>query len=796
MSRTVPPVLGGDGRFVAWLVAAVLVAVTVGPTKSIVGQEIGPQQVREAIDKAIVYLRGCQQNDGSWTEWLNQTGGVTALATLALLNAGVPPEDPQIQRALARLRKIPPSSTYVTSLQTMVFCKATPKQDLLLISRNAKWLEAHQIPDGPRKGAWSYPAASGDNSNSQFALLGLYEAEQAGVAVSPQTWRLAKAYWEDCQNIDGSWGYFKGQLGTGSMTCAGIASLVITADRTDQSDAQAAGETIECCSQAHGGYPALDRALQWMGRTFTVFGNPGAPSRVWMLYYLYGVERVGRMTARRFIGGHDWYREGADVLVRTQDRLSGYWKGVGHAEDDPEIATSLALLFLSKGRRPVLLAKLKHNVGDDWNQHRNDAANLTRHVESCWQRDLTWQIVDLGLASVDDLTQSPVLYLCGSESPLPSDPERQTTLAGKLRDYLDRGGFIFAEAYCGGTGFDNGFRRLMEKVLPEREYRLRMLPPEHPVWYAEENVAPAHQRPLEGIDFGCRTSVVYVPLYPKDHPAPSLSCLWELARPGRDRDYSAKVKAQIEAALAIGTNVLAYATNRELRYKDANFAAQGAKKSSDHTERGRVHVATLEHPGGCNAAPRALLNLLEAAGRELNLRVDTLSPMLRITDEALFDYPLVFMHGRSTFHLTDLERKTLKTYLEGGGILFADSICSNRAFTESFRREIAAMFPGRPMRLIPTGDPLLKPTYGGFDVSQVMRRDPQIRGANDPLKASLNRVAPTLETIAIKDRYAVIFSPYDLSCALEKQDSLECQGYVREDAGRIGLNVLLYALHQ
>ena len=41
----------------------------------------------------------------------------------------------------------------------------------------------------------------------------------------------------------------------------------------------------------------------------------------------------------------------------------------------------------------------------------------------------------------------------------------------------------------------------------------------------------------------------------------------------------------------------------------------------------------------------------------------------------------------------------------------------------------------------------------------------------------------------------MIFSQFDLSCALEKHDSLECRGYKREDAARIGLNVLLYSLH-
>jgi hypothetical protein len=31
---------------------------------------------------------------------------------------------------------------------------------------------------------------------------------------------------------------------------------------------------------------------------------------------------------------------------------------------------------------------------------------------------------------------------------------------------------------------------------------------------------------------------------------------------------------------------------------------------------------------------------------------------------------------------------------------------------------------------------------------------------------------------------------------LEKHNSLECRGYTREDAARIGLNVVLYSLQQ
>jgi len=62
-----------------------------------------------------------------------------------------------------------------------------------------------------------------------------------------------------------------------------------------------------------------------------------------------------------------------------------------------------------------------------------------------------------------------------------------------------------------------------------------------------------------------------------------------------------------------------------------------------------------------------------------------------------------------------------------------------------------------------------------------------------PLAAKTRKGEPELEGLKIGDRYAVIFSPYDLSCALEKHDSLECEGYTRDDAERIGLNLLLYA---
>lgn len=767
------------------LAAAVVLLAIVAPRFA--RADISADEVRRAIERATTFLESQQNRNGTWPDHAGFVGGVTGLATLALLNAGVPPEDETIEKALAYLRTLRPSQTYVVSLQTMVFCAAHPKKDLLLIRRNVKWLESTQSTVAPLRGGWSYPSASSaaDPSNSQFALLALYEAERAGVKVADRTWQLALEYWKALQNPDGSWGYGPGSPGTGSMTCAGITSVIIASGQVNPGDAQIVEGRVRCCGPQEVN-AVVDNALHWLERNFSVHTNPssalGGRSRGNLLYYLYALERVGRMTAHRFIGGHDWYREGSDTLVRMQDNLSGYWKGAGLAEQTPVIGTCFGLLFLAKGRRPVVVAKLEHDPPDDWNHHRGDLANLTAYIEKLWRRDLTWQVVNAGAASVEDLLQAPVLFINGRQAPLFTAEEKR-----RLRDYVDRGGFLFAEGCCDGGGFDRGFRQLMEEIFPEEEYKLRLLPPDHPIWRAEEPVNPDYARPLWGIDVGCRTSVVFCP--------DDLSCYWELARSTHRKQLPPAVQAEVDACLAMGANVLAYATNREVKYKNEFFTTAEAP-TSDEFDRGKLYVARLQHPGGCNAAPGALPNLMRVAAEKLQLRVDPQPRELAITDPQIFRYHLVFMHGRHSFRLTPAERKQLRAYLERGGMLFADAICSSRAFSESFAREMSELFPEHRLERIPPSHPMFSPAFGGDDLSVVERREPQRGAADGPLKSVVRKGEPYLEGIKLGDRYAVIFSPFDVSCALENHESLECEGYTRKDAARIALNVLLYSFHQ
>lgn len=765
----------------ATLAAAVLLLGSATPQAH---AEITAEQVRRSIARGVEYLERQQRADGTWPDYAGFTGGTTALCTLALLNSGVAVDDPQIQRALEYLRKLKPERTYVAALQTMVFCAAEPQRDAHLIGQNVKWFESQQIRVGPYKGCWAYGSSqgSGDNSNGQFALLALHEAERVGVATSAQTWGLAKAYWERIQNDDGSWGYLEGHAGSGSMTAAGIAALVMAADKLQPGDAQVIGQNVQCCG-AQEDIPAIERGLAWLARNFSVHRNPGGLAGTnWLLYYMYGVERVGRLTNQRFIGGHDWYREGADMLVANQDGLTGYWIGSGHGEDAPHVATSLALLFLSKGRRPVAVAKLKFGPEADWNHHRRDVHNLLEYVQQQWKEAVTWQVVDSENATADDLIQSPVLFMSGSEAVQMSDDQ-----AAELRDFINRGGFVLAEAACGGEAFDESFRALVERMYPEEEYNLGLLPPDHAIWTAEERVPPEYMRPLWGLNVGCRTALVYCP--------ENLGCYWELDRLGRKQTFPAAIEEEVRAVRSIGINVLAYATGRELKEKLDMPLDPGQSTPQDAFDRARLYIAKLRHGGGWDAAPGALSNLLAVVRAEAGVRLSTDRRDVTLDDQALFQYPIVFMHGRNGFELTPAERQQLRIYLERGGMLVADAVCASETFAAAFRREMKAVLPEAPLERIAADDPLFSDAYGGFAIRTLALRDPSRREQGEPLEARIRQTPPELEGARIAERYAVLFSPYDLSCALERHASIECRGYTPEDAARLGLNLILYALH-
>jgi hypothetical protein len=527
--------------------------------------------------------------------------------------------------------------------------------------------------------------------------------------------------------------------------------------------------------------------LARLGQRFTVNWQG------WRYYNLYGIERAGRLSGLRFFAPdqdapdekYDWYRAGVRSLLDNQ-RVEGYWADTSN-DGQPLVATSFAVLFLSKGRTPVLFHKLMHGLpannrryGGDWNKARNDIRNLT---EFCSQNvfkksgrpvPLTWQIFDgsklpSGENLVKDLLQAPIVYINGPDRPEFTPGERRM-----LTDFVEQGGFIIAEAFQGKQEFTRGFRELAKQLWPDRE--LQPLDEGHAIWTAAYPVPPGTFK-IEGIDFGCKTSVILV--------NDDLACYWE------GNQYEGLPTEKSVEAFRMGANLVAYATGLEPpEYKLAK------KDLTSNREvpivRGALHVAQINYGGpDWQPAPRAMRNVMGHVNKTYNIDVILQTKPITLRDVNLINHKFLYMHGRREFTIEPEEQKLLRRHLEGGGLLLADACCGSEAFDKSFQEFIARMF-GRSLVDIPADDPFFTETYGKEIRSVQCRTErgkdyqsmtPQLRGIRqDPA----NPNSP----------WIVIYSKYDLGCALDKNPSTSCLGHNYESALAIASQAVLYALKE
>ena len=288
-----------------------------------------PGAVDRAVERGLRWLEGRQRFDGSF-ERAPRTGR-TALAVYTLLKSGRSATDAGVQRGLAHLETADGGGTYDQACVALARSAAAPLVPLEQIQLAADTLMGMQA----RGGAWAYPEGEEDLSNSQYAALGLHAASRAGARVPDRVWRALGDATVDFALGDGAFGYRRdSRSGTGSMTAAGVGTLAICLAHLGQ-DA-GSRRPARAWSRAH------DAGLDWLGRRFSVQGNPGGG---WHLYYLYGLERVGALADQSRIGGHDWYAEGARVLLDMQ-QPSGSWEGSLES-------TCFALLFLRRATRSV-----------------------------------------------------------------------------------------------------------------------------------------------------------------------------------------------------------------------------------------------------------------------------------------------------------------------------------------------------------------------------------------------------------------------------------------------------------
>jgi hypothetical protein len=215
----------------------------------------------------------------------------------------------------------------------------------------------------------------GDNSNSQYAALGLRACHDAGIQIPESVISRAKQWWVTSQHpakgdakkpagapavatgpggdpvlgpprgwcYQDAYGVCKGGPAYSTMTAGAVGALTIY-DYLQGKDWRK--------------HATIQSGMGWLAENWSVTQTLG-PAEVheghpeaYLYYWLYALERVGMLYDTGRIGDHLWYPEGAEFLLKGQ-KPDGSWVGV-EPKLKPAWDTCFAILFLKRATRPLV----------------------------------------------------------------------------------------------------------------------------------------------------------------------------------------------------------------------------------------------------------------------------------------------------------------------------------------------------------------------------------------------------------------------------------------------------------
>jgi len=422
---------------------------------------------------------------------------------------------------------------------------------------------------------------------------------------------------------------------------------------------------------------------------------------------------------------------------------------------------------------PVVVVKIVTGTPLDWATDQNDINNLLAWMQT--KLKITFSCEEKKLSEVPlDSERLPLLYRTGHNAFTFSESERQA-----LRDYIIRGGFIVFDACCGRKEFSDSVRKELAAIFPERP--LKKLEADHPLYRCYYDVplvqyTPATgitgsaPPPLEGIEIGCRTAVVFSPL--------DLSCGWDM------HTHATSAGVVSEDALKLGANLIAYAT--ATKAMGHSLAESRVFVDKDTSRADKFRIGQVVHGGDCNPDPAGLSTLLDTVSGTSAMKVSFATQHLKLDSAELTTFPFIYMTGHGDFTLSQAEVSALQRYLKAGGFLMADACCGRRAFDAAFRREIARALPDTKLVTLDPKHPIFSVHYkvGAVNYSQaaVVQRKIQSPGPAH------------LEGVLINGELAVVYSPFDLGCGWELKPHPYAVGYESRDALQLGVNIVMHAV--
>jgi hypothetical protein len=193
-----------------------------------------------------------------------------------------------------------------------------------------------------------------------------------------------------------------------------------------------------------------------------------------------------------------------------------------------------------------------------------------------------------------------------------------------------------------------------------------------------------------------------------------------------------------------------------------------------------VTIGRLHYEGGGDwyANPSSLPNLLAAVRERTALRTAARERVVSLSDASVWDVPYLYLTGHGNVRFSDADLVTLRRFLLQGGFLHADD---NYGLDESLRRELARLFPDRPLVEVPLDHPIYHLVY------QFPRGVPKIHEHDAKPAQGFG--------IFLDGRLAVYYSyQSDLGDGWEDPDVHKDPPEVRESALRMGVNLVAYAV--
>ena len=612
-----------------------------------------------------------------------------------------------------------------------------------------------------------------DHSNTQYGLLGVWTGAEAGIEIPRDYWRAAIDHWTATQALNGGWSYI-GLMSADakarsrraanddirfSMTAAGAASLFVARQWVEEADGLKVGRDPF-------GQP-LRAALKLLESADLAVEVPR--SGYWG-YTLYGVERVGLASGFKFLGDTDWFRVLARQAIDRQ-RANGGW--------DDLIESAYALAFLSRGRPPILMNKLRYDRGNDdlsidfWANRPHDIDYLARFASRQLERPLNWQVVPLARPHTDWL-DAPILAIGGSQRL----SLREADIA-KLRAFVEAGGMIFTNADADApdknakdplaqyivsdasdpeTSFDRYVSTLAAKLFPE--YRFEILPDDQPIYSVLYKVKPRPK--LRGVSNGARLLLV--------HSLTDLSRSWQNRNLSDDR-----------FAFELGVNMYLYAAGKQgWRYRlDSPHVPEPGAPSTDVA----LPIARLKYAGNWSPEPGAWSRFARLFGWKTGYA-------LTLSDIALANLKpgqanVATLTGTAAYTLTPAERARVKAFVEAGGVLLVDDCGGSGAFARAVEPALSALLAPAAFAPLAADHPLLAGGEPGMaDGLQMKLRLGAVERSFTPKLAAIKMLR--------SGKGAVILCPIDLTSGLLGTQTWAINGYTPEACEAFARNVVLW----